>query len=113
MIINYFISSTVPDAPGWIYLVNLGLALLMIWIVTILSLRHRHAQEVMRENERVANERLAHLRTIYASAPVGLCFVDRELRYVSINNAMAEMNGRLAGVFYRQDHPRSGARACR
>jgi PAS domain S-box-containing protein len=99
MVIAYFISSTVPDAPGWIYFVNLGLALLMIWIVAILSLRHRHAQEVMRENERVATERLAHLRTIYASAPVGLCFVDRDLRYVSINNAMAEMNGHSPEFF--------------
>ncbi|MGH7853839.1 MAG: ATP-binding protein [Candidatus Binatia bacterium] len=93
MIINYFWSAPIPGVPGWVYLFNHGLALLMIWTVTILSLRHRHVQEVMRENERVANERLAHLKTIYASAPVGLCFVDRELRYVSINNALAEMNG--------------------
>ena len=93
MIINYFWSAPIPGVPGWVYLFNHALALLMIWTVTILSLRHRHAQEVMRENERVANERLAHLKTIYASAPVGLCFVDRELRYVSINNALAEMNG--------------------
>ncbi len=94
MIVNYFWSAAIPGVPSWVYLFNHGLALLMIWTVTILSLRHRHAQEVMRENERVANERLAHLKTIYASAPVGLCFVDRELRYVSINNALAEMNGR-------------------
>jgi len=53
----------------------------------------------MRENERVANERLAHLKTIYASAPVGLCFVDRELHYVSINNALAEMNGHSPEFF--------------
>src|SRR6185503_12877549 len=81
------------------YIFNHGLALLMIWTVTILSLRHRHAQEELRENERVANERLAHLKTIYASAPVGLCFVDRELHYVSINNALAEMNGRSPEFF--------------
>lgn len=93
MIMNYLWLVPIPGVPGWVYLFNHGLALLMIWTVTILSLRHRHAQEVMRENERVANERLAHLKTIYASAPVGLCFVDRELRYVSINNALAEMNG--------------------
>ena len=93
MIVNYFFAVAAPGMPGWVYLLNHGLALLMIWTVTILSLRHRHAQEVMRKNERVANERLAHLKTIYASAPVGLCFVDRELRYVSINNALAEMNG--------------------
>jgi PAS domain S-box-containing protein len=94
MIVNYFWSAAIPGVPSWVYLFNHGLALLMIWTVTVLSLRHRHAQEVMRENEGVANERLAHLKTIYASAPVGLCFVDRELRYVSINNALAEMNGR-------------------
>jgi PAS domain S-box-containing protein len=94
MIVNYFWSDAIPGVPSWVYLFNHGLALLMIWTVAVLSLRHRHAQEVMRENERVANERLAHLKTIYASAPVGLCFVDRELHYVSINNALAEMNGR-------------------
>src|SRR5688572_12717903 len=99
MIVNYFWSDAIPGVPSWVYLFNHGLALLMIWIVAILSLRHRHAQEVMRENERVATERLAHLRTIYASAPVGLCFVDRDLRYVSINNAMAEMNGRSPEFF--------------
>ncbi|HKY08436.1 MAG TPA: ATP-binding protein [Candidatus Binatia bacterium] len=94
MILNYAWSSAIPGVPGWVYLFNHALALLMIWTVTVLSLRHRHAQEVMRENERVANERLAHLKTIYASAPVGLCFVDRDLHYVSINNALAEMSGR-------------------
>jgi PAS domain S-box-containing protein len=99
MILNYFWSAEIPGVPSWVYLFNHGLALLMIWTVTILSLRHRYAQEIVRENERVANERLAHLKTIYASAPVGLCFVDRELRYVSINNALAEMNGRSPEFF--------------
>jgi len=75
------------------------LAIIMIWIVTILVLRHRHAQEVMRVNERVANERLAQLNTIYASAPAGLCFVDRDLRYVSINNALAELSGKSPDYF--------------
>jgi PAS domain S-box-containing protein len=99
MIIAYFTAPTVADLPGWVYLFNHALALLMIWTVAVLSLRHRHAQEVMRENARVATERLAHLRTIYASAPVGLCFVDRDLRYVSINNALAELNGQSPEFF--------------
>ena len=99
MIVYYFWTTAVPGVPGWVELFNYILSLLMIWTVTILSLRHRHAQEEMRENARIANERLAHLRTIYASAPVGLCFVDRELHYVSINNALAEMNGRSPEFF--------------
>jgi len=93
MIIDYFLSPALPGTSNSVYLLNHGLALLLLWTVTVLGVRHRRAQEVMRENERVANERLAHLKTIYASAPVGLCFVDRDLRYVSINNALAQMNG--------------------
>jgi PAS domain S-box-containing protein len=99
MIVGYFLSSLLVGVPHWVYLFNHILAIAMIWIVTILVLRHRHAQEVMRVNERVANERLAQLNTIYASAPVGLCFVDRDLRYVSINNALAELSGRTPDYF--------------
>ena len=99
MIVGYFLSSLLVGVPHWVYLFNHILAIAMIWIVTILVLRHRHAQEVMRVNERVANERLAQLNTIYASAPVGLCFVDRDLRYVSINNALAELSGKSPDYF--------------
>jgi PAS domain S-box-containing protein len=99
IIVNYFFSPVLPGVPASVHLFNHGLALVLIWTVTILSSRHRHAQEIMRENERIANERLAHLKTIYASAPVGLCFVDCELRYVSINNALAEMNGHSPEYF--------------
>ena len=99
MIAAYFFTPALPGVPGWVYLFNSALALLMIWTVAILSLRHRHAQEVVRQNERIATERLAHLRTIYDSAPVGLCFLDCELRYVSINNALAELTGRSPEFF--------------
>jgi PAS domain S-box-containing protein len=37
--------------------------------------------------------RLAQLQAIYDGAPVGLCFVDRNLRYISINERLARMNG--------------------
>jgi len=36
--------------------------------------------------------RLAQLQAIYDGAPVGLCFLDRKLRYVSLNRRLAEMN---------------------
>ncbi len=38
-------------------------------------------------------QRLAQLQAIYDGAPVGLCFVDRDLRYVSIHQRYADMNG--------------------
>ncbi len=43
---------------------------------------------------------LAELETIYQHAPVGLCLLDRDLRYVRINEALAEINGVPAA-----DHP--------
>jgi PAS domain S-box-containing protein len=37
--------------------------------------------------------RLAQLQAIYDGAPVGLCFLDRHLRYLSLNHRLAELNG--------------------
>jgi PAS domain S-box-containing protein len=39
------------------------------------------------------SQRLAQLQAIYNGAPVGLCFLDRNLRYVSLNQRLAEMDG--------------------
>ncbi|GGG70479.1 EAL domain-containing protein [Edaphobacter dinghuensis] len=43
--------------------------------------------------EAMPTQRLAQLQAIYEGAPVGLCFLDRNLRYVNINRQLAEMNG--------------------
>ena len=43
--------------------------------------------------EALPTQRLAQLQAIYDGAPVGLCFLDRNLRYVSLNCRLAEMNG--------------------
>ena len=37
--------------------------------------------------------RLAQLHAIYESTPVGLCFLDRKLRYVSLNQRYADLHG--------------------
>jgi PAS domain S-box-containing protein len=38
-------------------------------------------------------QRWAQLQAIYDGAPVGLCFLDKNLRYVSINQPLADSNG--------------------
>jgi PAS domain S-box-containing protein len=43
--------------------------------------------------EALPTQRLAQLQAIYDGAPVGLCFLDRNLRYVSLNRRLADMNG--------------------
>jgi PAS domain S-box-containing protein len=47
----------------------------------------------MRGSEREARHRFAELAAIYRTAPVGLASVDRDLRYLSVNGTLAEMNG--------------------
>jgi PAS domain S-box-containing protein len=43
--------------------------------------------------EALPTQRLAQLNAIYDGVPVGLCFLDRNLRYVSVNKQMAEIHG--------------------
>ncbi len=47
----------------------------------------------LRAAEVSAHAALAELQAIYDSAPVGLCVLDTEMRWVRINSAMAGMNG--------------------
>ena len=37
-------------------------------------------------------QRLSQLQAIYDGAPVGLCFLDRNLRYISLNQRLADIN---------------------
>lgn len=43
--------------------------------------------------ESLPAQRLAQIQAIYDGAPVGLCFLDRRMRYVGLNRRLAEMNG--------------------
>jgi PAS domain S-box-containing protein len=99
LVADAFFIRTDAALPAWAGLANQGFTLLMVWSVTTLGLRHQAVEQDRRNSERIANERLALLNTIYTSAPVGLCFVDLNLRYLSINAALAEMNGQPPEYF--------------
>jgi PAS domain S-box-containing protein len=43
--------------------------------------------------EALPTQRLAQLQAIYDGAPVGLCFLDCNLRYINLNHRLASMNG--------------------
>ena len=46
-----------------------------------------------KQSEFAAARRLEELESLYRSTPVGLAYVDRELRYVRVNEQLAESNG--------------------
>ncbi len=54
----------------------------------------RRAEEDLQESRDLLRRQIAELELLYATAPVGLCLVDRDLRYVRINEMMAAFNGR-------------------
>lgn len=42
---------------------------------------------------KTTEQQLAEIEAIYATAPIGLCFIDTDLRFVRINEHLAQMNG--------------------
>lgn len=53
----------------------------------------KQAEEALRRSEEQARRQLAQIEAIYATAPAGLCFLDTELRFVSINDHLARIDG--------------------
>ncbi|HEY7179584.1 MAG TPA: GAF domain-containing protein [Gaiella sp.] len=53
------------------------------------AILHRQAEDALQQQR----ESLALLDTLFGTAPVGLAFFDRELRFVRVNQALAEING--------------------
>jgi PAS domain S-box-containing protein len=54
---------------------------------------NKQLESALRQSEETAKQQLAELESIYATAPVGLCFCDPNLKYVRINERLAEING--------------------
>jgi PAS domain S-box-containing protein len=62
------------------------------WVLGDVTERERQ-QEALRRSQEEAHARLAEIEAVYRSAPVGLCVLDAELRFVRINQRLAEANG--------------------
>jgi len=78
------------------------------WVLADVSDRQRHAEALQRSQDE-ARARLTEIEAVYSSAPVGLCVLDHELRYVRANERMAEMIGhpveRVLGRTVRETTP--------
>ena len=51
------------------------------------------AESALRASEARYRQQAAELELIYRTAPIGLCVVDTQLRYVHINQCLADLNG--------------------
>jgi PAS domain S-box-containing protein len=64
----------------------------LLMVMSDVSARKEAENKVLRP-EALARERLREIEDICRNAPVGLCVFDRDLRYVRINERLAEING--------------------
>ncbi|MDI1481848.1 PAS domain S-box protein [Polyangium sp. y55x31] len=55
--------------------------------------QRKHHEEVLREVQRSTEEALGLLDNVFAYAPVGIALLDRECRYVRVNEYLAATNG--------------------
>jgi len=73
-----------------LFLMSFSVPLLLLSSVIKELLR---ASEKLRDSKEQINRQFAQLKTIYHAVPIGLAFVDTDLRFVSVNNQLAEVNG--------------------
>ena len=63
-------------------------------VVTFFDISVRKKFELqLAENARLLAEQYAELETLYNQAPVGISLIDKDFRYLRINNRLAEING--------------------
>ncbi|MCB9106147.1 MAG: PAS domain-containing protein [Anaerolineales bacterium] len=57
------------------------------------ALERNQADAAIRQSQETIQQQLSEIEAIYATAPVGLAFMDKDLCYVRINERLAEING--------------------
>ncbi len=86
-----FVTNAPAENVFQLQLYLLAISLPLICLTSVLQERRR-AVAALERSEREARSQLAQLSAIYGAAPTGLAYIDTELRYVSINDHLAELN---------------------
>jgi PAS domain S-box-containing protein len=87
-------------AGHWVYVLDLsyfqydadGKLLKVVGFNTDITER-KLAEERLHQSQLLVQRQLTEIEAIYQTAPIGLAIFDRDLRYVRINQRLAEMNG--------------------
>lgn len=87
-----FSSQESADNVLQLQLFLLANSLPLMFLAVVIEQRTR-AFAILAQHEQQVRSQYAQLRTIYQEAPVGLAFVDTQLRFVSANDRLAEMHG--------------------
>ena len=71
---------------------NEGIPVSLIGTVVDITERKRLEEKLIATNKKTQRQ-YAELEQLYKNIPVGLCLVDRDLRYIRINQMLADING--------------------
>ncbi|HEX5084513.1 MAG TPA: ATP-binding protein, partial [Blastocatellia bacterium] len=101
-VLNLEQSEVLPSEPGVVrhFLVNYSPVIdgerhvMGVQIAVVEITRRKEIEEARRRSEERARRQLAQLQAIYATAPVGLCILDTDLRFLRINEVLAEIHGK-------------------
>ena len=86
-----FVTNSAEENVTQLQVFLVVISLPLIFLNTVLQERRR-AVTALQQSEAEARTQLAQLSAIYGAAPIGLAFMDTELRFVSINDYLAEAN---------------------
>lgn len=70
-----------------------GTIAVMILMIGAAIFSRNRTEQALKESERSAQRHFAELDTIYRTAPVGLGLTDQNLRFLSVNETLAEIDG--------------------
>ena len=87
-----FASRSPSEAIDIVQLILLAIALSLLCLAAVVQ-DLRRTGVALRARESEARRQLAQVSAIYRTAPVGLGFLDRELRYVGVNDRLAQLHG--------------------
>lgn len=81
-------------------LLVVSLNLIFVWLIwrdvnylNKIDSDRRRSDKRLRTSERIARQQLAEIESIYQTAPIGLNVLDTNLRFVRINERLAQING--------------------
>jgi two-component system cell cycle sensor histidine kinase/response regulator CckA len=69
---------------------------IVIGMISLLLEEYSNTEQALFDSQRRSIEQFAELDLLYRTAPIGLAFVDREMRYRRVNDQLAEFDGRSA-----------------
>ncbi len=53
----------------------------------------QHTEAALRQSQETIRQQLTEIEAIYTNAPIGLCMLDTNFRYIRVNKQLAEING--------------------